>query len=99
MLRLLGLLVIVAAAAFFTNPDAAKMSTAADAKLKGVTEAAAENVDLGGTLGGLAAQVADGKYDNYFVASHYAKPAGDAPLVECWGAFTLTNCAKTGSPE
>ena len=52
-----------------------------------------------GTIDLLPVKSADGKYDNYFVASHYAKPAGDAPLVECWGAFTLTNCAKTGSPE
>lgn len=99
MLRLLGLLVVVAAAGFFTNPDPAKMAAAADAKLKGVTEAAAENADLGGTLGGIVAQAGDGKYDNFYVASHYAKPAGEKPLVECWGAFTVTNCAKTGSPE
>ncbi|MDZ4776635.1 MAG: hypothetical protein SGJ23_07605 [Alphaproteobacteria bacterium] len=99
MLRLLGLLVIVALAAFFTNPTAAKMSAAADAKLEGVTEAAAENVDIGGTIGGLVARGADGAYDNYFVASHYAKPAGENPLVECWGAFTVTSCSKVGSPE
>jgi hypothetical protein len=99
MLRLLGLLVVVAAAAFFTNPKAATMSAAADAKLKGVTEAAAENADLGGTLGGLAATVADGKYETFYVASHYVKPAGGSPLVECWGAFTLTTCSKVGSPQ
>ena len=99
MLRLLGLLVVVAAGAFFTNPTAAVMSAAADAKLKTVTEAAAENVDLGGALGGLAARGADGKYDSFYVASHFAKPAGDSPLVECWGAFTLTTCSKVGSPQ
>jgi hypothetical protein len=33
------------------------------------------------------------------VASHYAKPAGENPLVECWGAFTVATCNKTGSPE
>ena len=99
MLRFLGLLVIVAVAAFFTNPTAEKMSAAADAKLEGVTEAAAQNVDIGGAIGGLVAQGSNGAYDNYFVASHFAKPAGDSPLVECWGALTQVSCAKVGSPE
>jgi len=99
MLRLLGLLVIVAVAAFFTNPTAANMDAAADAKLKGLTEAAAENVDIGGAIGGLVAQGSNGAYDNYFVVSHLAKPAGENPLVECWGAFTQISCSKTGSPE
>ncbi len=99
MLRLLGLLVIAAAGAFFTNPDAATMSAAADAKLKAVTEAAAENVDLGGALGGLVARGAEGEYQTFYVVSHYTKPAGDAPLVECWGAFTKTTCSKVGSPQ
>lgn len=99
MLRLIGLLAVVTVAAFFTNPDPVKMSAAADAKLESVTKAAAENVDLGGALGGIAAQASEGQYDNYYVLSHYAKPAGESPLVSCWGAFTVVNCAKVGSPE
>jgi hypothetical protein len=99
MLKLLGFVAVVAVAAYFTNPTPAKMSAAADAELRGVTEAAAENVDLGGALGGLAAQASAGDYDNYYVASHYAQPAGDNPLVACWGAFTVTSCAKVGSPQ
>ena len=99
MLRLLGLLVIVAAGAFFTNPNAATMQAAADTKLKAVTEAAAENVDLGGALGGLAARNSEGAYETYYVVSHYTKPAGENPLVECWGAFTKITCSKVGSPQ
>ena len=98
MLRLLGLLVIVAVGAYFTNPTPAKMSAAADAKLEGVTHAAAENVDIGGTLGGLAAQASEGGYETFYVASHYKKPAGANPVVECWGAFTVAQCNKVGSP-
>lgn len=98
MLRLIGLLVVVGLAGFFTRPAPAAMSTAADATLTAVTERAAENIDLGGTLGGLAAQAADGRYDNYYVAAHYARPAAE-PLVECWGAFTQTRCNKVGSPQ
>lgn len=98
MLRLIGLLAIIAAAGYFTRPAPAAMSAAADAKLESVTRAAADNLDLGGTLGGAVAQAADGRYDNYFVAARYARPATE-PLVECWGAFTQTRCTKVGSPE
>ncbi len=98
MLRLIGLLVVVAVAAFFTRPDASALHAAADAKLKGVTEAAAENVDLGGTLGGVVAQASDGKYENFYVAARYSQPAAE-PLVECWGVFLQTMCSKVGSPQ
>lgn len=98
MLRFLGLLVVVAAIGFFTRPSPAAMSAAADAKLENVTEAAADNLDLGGTLGGVVAQASDGRYDNYYIAARYARPAAE-PLVECWGAFTQTNCSKVGSPQ
>ena len=99
MLRLLVLLAVVAGAAYFTRPTAAVMARAADAKAAAVSEAAAQNADLGGALGGLVARVADGQYDNYFVAARYRAPAGDTPLVECWGAFTQTVCNKVGSPQ
>lgn len=98
MLRLVALLAIVALAAFFTRPSPAAMSAAAEAKLKGVTHAAVDNVDLGGTLGGLAAQASDGRYENFYVAARYSKPAND-PLVQCWGVFTQSVCNKVGSPQ
>ena len=98
MLKLIGLLAIVAVAAFFTRPTEAAMSAAAEATLKTVTSNAVENVDLGGTLGGLAAQVQGGKYDNFYVAARFDSPA-TKPLVECWGAFTQSICNKVGSPE
>jgi hypothetical protein len=99
MLRLLGLLVVIVGVAFLTRPSAASMSAVADAKLRGVTEAAAENVDLGGTLGGVVAQAADGAYESFYIAARYRKPAGADPLVECWGLFTQTFCTKVGSPQ
>lgn len=99
MLRLLGLLVIAALAAVFTNPSADKLNAAADASIRGVTEAAVENVDIGGALRGAVSEGATGAYDNYFVVSRLSKPAGDNPLVECWGAFTQVSCSKIGSPE
>ena len=98
MLRLIGLLAIIAVAAYFTRPTEAALHAAADAKLRNVTDAAVHNVDLGGTLGGLAAQASGGKYENFYMASRYSSPA-DKPLVECWGVFTQSICNKVGSPQ
>jgi hypothetical protein len=98
MLRLIGLLALVAVAAFFTRPEEAALKTAAHAKLETVTSDAAKNADLGGTLGGLVAQVADGKYENFYVASRYSAPATE-PTVQCWGVFLQAICSKTASPE
>lgn len=98
MLKLIGLIALVAVAGFFTKPDAAVLQAAANAKLQSVTEAAAENIDLGGTLGGVVAQASDGKYENFYVAAKYSQPASE-PLVECWGVFLQTMCSKVGSPQ
>jgi hypothetical protein len=99
MLKLIGLLVVVAIAAYFTRPDEAKMHAAAEAKLHEVTSAAAQNVDVGGTVGGLVAQGSGGDYQNLYVLAKYSEPSGSSPLVTCWGAFTQTMCSKTGSPQ
>ncbi|MEJ0060745.1 MAG: hypothetical protein WDM79_14725 [Terricaulis sp.] len=99
MLRLIGLLVVVAVAAYFTKPDEAKMAAAANAKAAEVTEAAAENVDIGGAIGGLVTQASGGVYENFYVVARYSAPNLDSPLVQCWGAFTQTLCNKVGSPE
>ena len=98
MFRLIGLLVVVAVAGFFTRPSPAALQTAADAKLQTVTESAVDNIDLGGALGGVVAQASDGKYENFYVAARYSKPAAE-PLVECWGVFLQTMCTKVGSPQ
>ena len=99
MLKLIGLLVVLAVAGYFTKPTEAAMHTAADAKLHEVTSAAANNVDVGGTIGGMVAQASDGTYQDRYVFAQYATPAGDHPLVTCYGAFTQTMCSKTGSPQ
>ncbi|MES1157390.1 MAG: hypothetical protein ABUL73_06375 [Alphaproteobacteria bacterium] len=99
MLKVVLLLVIVGIAAYFTRPDEAKLQTAAQSKLHEVTSAAMNNADLGGTLGGLAAQASGGTYENFYVVARYSAPSADHPLVQCWGAFTLTLCNKTGSPQ
>jgi hypothetical protein len=97
MLKLIGLLVVLAVAAYFTVPKEDAMRTAADAKLHEVTSAAAQNVDVGGTIGGLMAQGAGGHYDNMYVFAKYTTPSADHPLVTCYGAFTQTMCQKAAS--
>ena len=99
MFKLIGLLVVLGVAGYFTKPTEAAMHTAAEAKLHEVTSAAAQNVDVGGTIGGLAAPAADGTYQDMYVFAKYATPGGDHPLVTCYGAFTQTMCSKTGSPQ
>lgn len=100
MLKLIGLIVVVAIAAYFTRPSEETMRAAADAKLHEVTQAAAQNVDLGGTIAGMTAQASGGTYQNLYVAVKYDAPSVDHPLVTCYGAFTRSlYCAKTGSPQ
>ena len=99
MLKLIGLIVVLAVAGYFTKPTEAAMRTAADAKLHEVTSAAASNVDLGGTIGGLSAQASNGAYQDMYVLAKFDTPSTDHPLVSCWGAFTQTMCSKTGSPQ
>lgn len=99
MFKLIGLLVVIAAVAFFTKPNAETMRTAANAQLQQVTSDAAENVDVGGALAGAVAQASEGRYEDLYVVAKYTVPASGDPLVTCWGAFTQSMCQKTGSPQ
>lgn len=99
MLKFILLIAVIAAAAYFTKPSESEMHAAAEAKLHEVTSAAASNVDLGGTLGGLAAQAAGGKYEDFYVVARYSSPDAEHPLVQCWGVFKQNLCSKTGSPQ
>ena len=99
MLKLIGLLVVIAVAAYFTRPTEAAMASAAQAKLGDVTSAAVQNVDVGGAIAGGLAQASGGQYENMYVVAKYSAPNASEPLVTCWGAFTQTMCNKTGSPQ
>jgi len=99
MLKLIGLLVVLAVAGYFLKPTEAEMHTAAQAKLHEVTSAAANNVDIGGTIGGLAAQASDGTYQDMYVFAKYDTPDATHPLVTCYGAFKQSFCQKTGSSQ
>ena len=94
MVRLLFLLIIVAGVAgYFTRPDEAKMRTAAEAVLN-------QPANLGQAMETVGAAVAgERQYNNYYVAAKYVVNVGEDPVVECWGAFTATNCRRVETAQ
>lgn len=100
MLRLIGLLVVVAAAAYFTNPSADTHRAAANEVLHAQADAAADNIDLGGLIEtGVASLTQQGQYQSYYVASEYTLETGGHPYIDCWGAFTKVMCRKVESGQ
>ncbi|MDX2276752.1 MAG: hypothetical protein NW206_14985 [Hyphomonadaceae bacterium] len=96
MLRLIGLLVVVAAAAYFTNPTADAHRTAANEVLRAQADEAANNFDLGGLIqSGAAALTQQGTYETFYVGSKYTVEAAGEPYIECWGAFTQVRCSRS----
>lgn len=89
MIRILVLLIIVAGiGGYFTRPDEPKMRTAAEAVLN-------DPSSLGELMEGVGAAVAgQRRFDDYYVATKYTVTIGDNPVVECWGAFTQTQCKR-----
>lgn len=97
MIRILFALIVLGIAAYFTNPK----PEAYDAKAREALQAAAqedvEQLDLGGAIGNTAAQLSEGEYENFFVASRYSLPTAADARVQCIGAFTLVNCSRTAA--
>lgn len=101
MLRLIGLLAVIAAAGYFTNPTEETHRVAANQVLSAQADAAAENFDIGGMLEtGAASLIQGGGYNTYYVGSTYTLEAGGRPYVQCYGAFTKVMCNRVGAaPE
>jgi hypothetical protein len=98
MFRLLILLVVVGAAAYFTNPTADAHRAKANEVLRAQADAAADNLDLGGLIETGAASLAQqGAYQTFYVGSKYTLEAGGQPYVECYGAFTQVMCNRVDS--
>jgi hypothetical protein len=98
MLKLIGLLVIIGVAGYFTKPDVAKHREAANAILSAQADAAADNLDIGGLIEtGAASLTQNGRYEDLYVASKYTLEAGGDPYIECWGAFTQVMCNRVGA--
>lgn len=89
MLRIVLLLVVIAGVAgYFTRPQEPAMRDAADAVLR--------DVNSGGDLvdAAQALIVGDRQFSDYYVVTKYVVSAGDDVLVDCWGAFTQTQCSR-----
>jgi hypothetical protein len=99
-MRLLLLLVVAGAAAYFTVPTRAAHEEAARVYLQGYQPAAAAGEGglsieqlVGYAKGLLAGQ---GRYENYYVVSRYSVDMPGAAYLECYGAYTLVRCSEAG---
>ncbi|UPT64085.1 MAG: hypothetical protein M0D54_05955 [Hyphomonadaceae bacterium JAD_PAG50586_4] len=93
MLRLVLLLLVVAGVAgYFTKPDEPAMRAAAEQVLNDPQNISEGFETIGAAFAGANA------YSDYYVASKYLVTLGDRPLVECWGAFTQTQCNRVEAP-
>lgn len=95
MIRILLLLVVVAVAAFFTNPKSEVHEAKARETLQAAAEADLENLNIGGAIGNSAAQLATGDYEDFKLLSRYSTPSVQDARVVCYGAFTSVTCSAT----
>lgn len=100
-MRLILLLLIVGAAAYFTVPPRAKHEEAMRALLQ--AEAHEQTADVQQQTGLSLDSIVDfatgmiagqGRYENYYVASKFTADMPGSAYVECWGAFTQVQCRK-----
>lgn len=95
MIRFLIAIVVIGVAAYFTNPKPEAYEAKARETLQAAAQADLEQLDVGGLIGNSAAQLSDGEYENFYVASRYSMPSAAEARVQCYGAFTLVNCSRT----
>lgn len=96
-MRLLLLLLIAAAVAYFTVPTREAHEEAARAFLQShqpaaATESALSVEQLVGYAKGLLA--GQGRYENYYVLSRYSVDMPGAAYLECYGVYTLVRCSE-----
>ena len=100
-MRLLLLLILIGAAAYFTVPardaheEAARVFMQAEAQEQ--TGAVEQNtgISLDSVVDFVTGMVAgQGHYETYYVASKFTVDMPGAAYLECWGAFTLVQCRR-----
>ncbi len=100
-MRLLLLLIIIGAAAYFTVPARDAHEEAAQSFLQ--TQAQEETgevraqtgISLDGVVDFVTGMMAgQGRYDTYYLASKYTIDMPGAAYLECWGAFTIVQCRR-----
>ena len=96
-MRLLLLLLIVAVAAYYTNPTRDVHEGRAREVLSSyhpgetLSDSKVTFEDVTSFVRGMLAGE-QGRYENYYFASKYTLDIPGPAYVECWGAFTLTKC-------
>lgn len=100
-MRLLLLLILLGAGAYFTVPARDAHETTARAFMEAEAQPQTDNVreQIGISLDsivdfatGLVA--GQGRYENYYLASKYTADLPGAAYLECWGAFTVVQCRR-----
>ncbi len=98
-MRLLLLLLIVGAGAFFTSPaqDAHEQAflEARASEQTNAIESQAPALSLDGVLDFVTGMLAgQGRYETFYVASKYTLDMPGSAYLECWGAFTFVQCQE-----
>ncbi|ANP45223.1 hypothetical protein [Candidatus Viadribacter manganicus] len=100
-MRLLLLLIIIGAAAYFTVPVRDAHEEAAQAFLQTQTQEetgevqAQTGISLDGVVDFVTGMMAgQGRYETLYLASKYTLDMPGAAYLECWGAFTIVQCRR-----
>lgn len=100
-MRMLLLLILIGAGAYFTVPTRATQEAAARAFLEAQTQEQTNQVQqqAGISLDGIVDYVTgmiagQGRYETFYLASKYTVDMPGAAYVECWGAFTQVQCRR-----
>ncbi len=100
-MRLLLLLIIIGAGAYFTVPAREAHETAARALLNQLAQeqTGAVQAQTGFSLDSVVDYVTgmmagQGRYESYYVASKYTVDMPGSAYIECYGAFTQVRCQK-----
>lgn len=100
-MRLLLLLILIGAGAYFTVParaaheEAARALMQADAQEQTAGVEQQTGISLDSVVDFATGMIAgQGRYESYYVASKFTTDLPGAAYVECWGAFTQVQCRR-----
>ena len=100
-MRLLLLLLVIGAAAYFTVPTRETHEAAVRAFMQAQTQEqtgavqAQTGISLDSVVDFVTGMVAgQGRYESYYVASKFTVDMPGAAYLECWGAFTQGQCRQ-----
>jgi hypothetical protein len=96
MFRLLAIIILLGVVAFYTKPGPEAHETKARAVAEAPRNPEAEGAgavldEVVGFAKGLFA--GEGRYEDFYLASHYTADLPGSDYVECWGAFAYVHCS------